>query len=238
MRLGMSGLCALVLGLVTMTSSGTAQAEVGANWGYLNQAGELKFFNKALVPQLQIREIENNTATLLFSFGSTPVTVLCTSAALIEGGKLELEGTISLGRVAFSGCVMLVNGKFIAACQPIGGGKKGVIESKKATALLVLHELAGKTHEPLVLIKPDTGTTLAEIEFSEECALGPGWPIAGQLALRDGKNELKTHLVEHLLLAGPLTALTFVGSPAVLDGSVLVKLFGFHEFLKWAGSPA
>jgi hypothetical protein len=230
------GLCILVACLFLLASSNAAQAETGAGWGYFNTSGQLKLFDEGLVPQLQVKSVENKTGILLFSFGGTPAGVLCTSTSIIEGGKLISNGTISLGRVSFSECLMTINGK-VSPCIPTSGGKLGVIQSKKVTGLLVLRELPSKTIDPVVVIKPDTGTVLAEIEFGEECALSP-FPITGELVLRDCQNELTFHKVEHLFEMDPTSKLNFGAQPAAIDGSAQISLAGAHLGLKWAGLPA
>ena len=77
-RLGLKvlGLCALALGLMAFVAS-AAQAEKTAHW---NVAG--KSVTGAEEFQLEIKELEGNTATLEFTTagGTTLVKILCTSA--------------------------------------------------------------------------------------------------------------------------------------------------------------
>lgn len=234
------GLCAFGLVLAAFVYGDTAAAEVGAAWGYINpMTKELNLFSKALAPQIEIKEVENKTGTIqLFTGVGVEFSVLCTSASVTEGGVLIPEGSISAGKVAFSGCATELNGKPSAGCSPRAGGKTaGVIESKKVRGLLVLHKLASGKLDPLISISPETGTVLAEIEFGEECVLG-GFPIRGPLTLQDPKGEFTTHLVSHLFEVGPLTQLESFGKPMVIQGSLLIVLTGAHLGFKWAASPS
>ena len=61
LRLKAVGLCALALGLVAF-EGGVAQAEVGSNWR-VNGAN----LTAGLLPELQVKEVENNTISLLFT---------------------------------------------------------------------------------------------------------------------------------------------------------------------------
>lgn len=126
-RLGLKvmGLWALVLGLMAFAGS-AAQAEVGAHWNVVKANGELVQVPGAndLLPQLEIREVENKTFTFAWTTkGGTTVKLLCTAIKFDEGGRLIAEGGISLGRVLLTGCVTLINGTISPACKPKTTGK-------------------------------------------------------------------------------------------------------------------
>ncbi len=232
------GLCALVLGLMAFTTS-AAQAEPGATWTIIKASGLLLPIPNGvedLLPQAQ-STLENSTGSLLFTTkGGTKVEILCTAVELVEGGKLIAEGGLSLGRARFTGCITKLNSVLSKNCEPHTGASKGVIETLKATGLLVLHELKPSGVKDLLLkLSPDLLLHFANIELSELCAIGEKVPVEGHLYLKDCLNDLSTHLVEHLFEEGPLTSLTALGQPATIDGSILVRLVGAHLGLKWAG---
>jgi hypothetical protein len=241
-RLGLKalGLCALVLGLMAFITSGAAQAEPNARWGYLDSKGELKFFDKILEPETQISELENKTGSLLFTTGGgTKVTILCTSAAFDEGGLLGPEGKVLLFRAHFTGCITFLNGTLSKACEPHTGASIGLILSLKMEGLIKLHELAGGILDTTVLVKPDPNLKgLAVIELGEECSIGESVEVGGELVAWDCKNELSVHKLEHLIEEFPkLHLVTALGQPALIDGTALVKLVESHAGIKWAGLP-
>jgi len=126
-RLGLKvlGLCALALGLMAFVAS-AAQATTGAHWNVINAKGELIKVpgTNDLLPLLEIKEIENSTAQLLFTTKSgTKVGILCTAAHFDGGGLMQANGGISLGQVEFTGCVTLLNGTISSACKPKTTGK-------------------------------------------------------------------------------------------------------------------
>jgi hypothetical protein len=247
-RLGLKalGLCALVLGLMAFATS-AAHAEKGSTWVIINAKGELLNIPGAtdLLPQLEIKEIENNTATLSWTTGAgTKVKILCTAANFDEGGKLIAEGGLSLGRILFKGCVTLLNGVISPPCKPKGGGAPvGEILTNKGKGLIVLDLLTGGAVDTLVLIKPDEGTAFSTLALGEECAIGESITISGELWIKDCKGEtsFKTEAVEHLIEEA-LHGLTVSpgAQPAVIEGSALVRLAnpGEHAGLKWAGLPS
>jgi hypothetical protein len=90
-----------------------------------------------------------------------------------------------------------------------------------------------------VKFTPVTGTTFVNFEFGEACSLGEVVPVTGTSTVRDGKGEFGTELVEHLVEQGPLSSLTFCGTPAVVSGSAMLGLSGAaHTGLKWSALPA
>jgi hypothetical protein len=232
------GLCLLALGLMAIASS-VAQAETGAKWSTVNGKFELKEVTEALLPSIQVKEIENATASLLFTTkGGTKVDILCTTLEMI-GMKLLSKGSVSSGRLKSKGCVMKLNGTVSKACEVHTEGEPiGTILSTKGTALIVLHlETEGGSVVPLVLLKADVGEVMTHIEFGELCAIGEAIDVTGALAFRDCKNSLGTELVEHLFEEDPATSsLKVLGVPAKGDGSFLVLLSGEHKGMQWAGS--
>jgi len=237
-KLGLKALLlsGLVLGLFAFAASG-AQAEATAHWRVSGVN-----VNDTLLPQLKITGIENNTASLAFTTkGGTNVLILCTAANFDEGGKLALEGKITLGRILFTGCVTLLNEAISTKCKPSGGGAgAGEILTEKGEGLIVLDELAGGEKDDNVLIKPDTGvgTNFAVIHLGETCAIGETVEVKGELWLKDclGNASFLEEKVTHLIEES-LHGLTALGQPATIIGSANVALAGAHEGLKWSGQP-
>ncbi len=237
-KLGLKALVlsGLVLGLMAFATS-AAQAETGAKWNVVNSEGKLVEVTTAgLSPQLEIKEIENKTATLAFTTkGGTKVGILCTTAAFDEGGKLISAGGVSLGRILFSKCAVSLNGVLSPACKAHTLGKAtGEILTLKAEGLLMLDKESETVTSKLVLLKPDTGTTFAEIEMGEECAIGELVKVEGELFLKD-VTGVSNELVEHLISEG-LKKLVALGVPAVIEGTALVRLSGAHLGLKFSGT--
>jgi hypothetical protein len=258
-RLGLKvlGLCALALGLMAFVAS-AAQAEELAHWNIINAKSELVQVNETnkLFAQLEINKIENETATLLFTTaGGTKVGILCKTAKFDEGGLLQAHGGISLGRILFEGCVVLLNEKLSPGCQAHTTGQaNGKILTEKGKGLIVLDVVGGVT-EDYTKIVPDPvegkeSLTFAKIEMGEECSIGELVEVKAKadgegLWIKDcaaeGKTskerfleESKEHLIEE-----SLHGLVALGQPATIDGSALVRLAitGEHNGLKWGGTP-
>jgi len=254
------GLCALVLGLMAFSTS-AAQATVGAHWNIIKANGELLIIElgSTLLPLLEIKEIENKTAELLFTTkGGTKVAILCTSAKFEENVKLEAHGSISLGDVLFLGCITKLNGVTSSACTPKTAGKKlGEILTLKGKGLIVLDKLepSGEVDD-FVKITPDTGKLFAKLEMGIECSIGEFVNVEAKsegegLWIKDcGKvseagvceESNKSFLeekAEHLIREA-LAGLIALGQPATIDGSAWVRLDinTEHKLLKWGGTPA
>jgi hypothetical protein len=249
-RVGLKGLglCALVLGLMTFSVS-AAQAEVGAHWNIIKATGELVQVNETnkLFALLEIKEVENNTITLSFTTkAGTKVAILCTSMKFDEGGLLQANGGISLGRLLFRGCFTSLNGVAAGGCQTHSTGKpKGEILTEKAKGLIVLDKLESGEVDDFIKIVPDEGLVFAKVEMGEECSIGETIKMEAKAAgeglwLKDGGPEPnKSFLeekVEHLI-EGSLTGLIALGQPTTVVGSALLRLVNEHIGLKWGGTP-
>jgi hypothetical protein len=231
LRLKALGLCAMVLGLMAFSAS-AAQAEAGANW-------MVKGANvtSTLLPNVQITEIENNSAILHTKIAGALVEYLCTSAKL-TGANLELEGKLTNGgKVKFTGCVTILNGSLSPACVPKSAGLgNGEIESLAGKGLMELHE--GK---PVTKIEPSTGENFAVIKHGGECSLPESVPVKGKLVIADGKGEGDKELVTHLIVEHKLSHLFVISDTAehlaVIKGSANAALTGAHVEMAWSGLP-
>jgi hypothetical protein len=254
-RLKALGLCALVLGLMAFASS-AAQAETGAHWNIIKANSELVQVNETnkLFAQVEIREIENNTATLLFTTkAGTKVGILCTTAKFDEGGLLQASGGVSLGRMLFTGCIVFLNGVRVEACEAHTTGKaKGEILTLKIKGLIVLDVVGGVTQD-YVKFTPDEGNAFAHIELGVECAIGElvlveaksagegFWikdcgKVSGTGACEESNKSFLEEKPEHLITES-LHGLIALGQPATIDGSAFVRLSGEHALLQWGGTP-
>lgn len=246
-----------VLGLMTVACS--AQAETGATWRVNGSA-----ISSKLLPQLEITEIENKSASLSFTTkGGTSILVLCTATKFTEGGKLTINGGISLGRIKGSGCSVLLNETAAPQCKPHSPGMPaGEILSEKFTGLIILdkeeelkiikegkEEVIFDRISNLVKITPEnsageTSKLYLQIELGEECAIGSlvkveTTKLGEGLWLKDigGNTGFSTEAVTHLVVEG-LSTMLALGQPAKTIGSATLKLSGEHTGLKWSGAPA
>jgi len=185
-----------------------------------------------LLPELQVKEVENNTISLLFTtLGGTKVEILCTQM-LWPGAKLGIEGKVDLFKMIFHGCITKLNGTISKNCEPFTGASKGLLETLGLTGLIVLHEGVG-----LLRITPEDGV-FTHILFGELCAIAEELLERGVLFLKDCQNSFAVEQVDHLFEQGPLTAMTIGNIPSTLDGSFVLRLGGVHLGLKWSGLPA
>lgn len=236
------GLCALMLGLMAAAGSSLAQAETGAQWGYMDGA-TLKILAAPLEPSVG-GTLENNHATLLSEALKGKFDVLCTSftpenTKLIPGGKAK-------GLLTFHGCKILFKGVVQGSCEPNAEGTHpGLIKTLELKGLIVLHTLGDGTKHQLVEFTPETGTAFAHIETGKLCSFGENILVGGKFFIKDcgvvnGLNAFTHHLKEHLIEEFlPLTKLwIFNDTPehkAEIDGSAKVFLTGAHVNFLWAG---
>ena len=250
-RLGLLGLCAMVLGLMAFGAAG-AQAEVGAKWQILTSGGVLKT-GAELHAEVGLKK---DTLLVLHSeILHIKVLFLCEKIEALNA-KLQEEGIIGNevvtnaglkegrgSQVKFIECETELNGVPTPACvptDPVGG--TGTIITKPGHALLKLHE-----GSDIVKILPDTGEEFALIKtgpvVGNECAIGNSVPVKGTLALKDCKGEGRVHMVEHLVEQfTPLTKLFVISNTLEHTASLLGSAWAFlkgvgHAGLLWGGIP-
>jgi hypothetical protein len=243
-RLGLLGLCAMVLGLMAFNVT-AAEAETNAKWLYAEKAP-----NSGLVAFLEATiGLETDVPFVLhMEIAKTKVLVLCSTIAL-ENAKLKANGSIGEGaKIKLSGCTVDLNNVLSKACEPHHEGKEpGVIRSRSLHGLLVLHELAGGVKDDILSILPDNVSGLPSevifmFDFGPECSIGTLINIIGKLTFKDCEGLALTHLVKHLWEAGPLTELWAISKTAehvmTILGSAWASLTGAHAGLKFSGDPA
>jgi hypothetical protein len=205
-----------------------AQAQ---QWTFAEREGGAK-----LVPFLEALLLFEADATWVMhtKIAGIAVLVSCTTIQAVNA-KLKANGSIGSGaKVRFSGCITQLNGMTSHACEPNPGGiDPGVVTT---------NELHGLLKGELISILPDTGSTFSTLEMSEECPIGEKVPVFGTLTLKDGKGQLKSHLVKHLLEVGSKaegTQLWTISQTAEHEtfilGSRWAFLGGIHTGLKFSG---
>ena len=257
-KLGLLGLCAMVLGVMAISAS-AAQASL-FEWLVLSKDGTqtfTKFGNGAGQLLVEVRgELEGASASLLTHVVGLSVEITCTSASLIgvhlaEEGKLTEGGKVQFGECeAYS---LNAKGELEAALgcnvhSPATAiGSKSILTNEGKGALL-LHTYKIDEPEPgvkveltelVTKIEPKTGESFVTI-LTEGCALPESNTINGKLFLKDCELKAETHQVKHLIEQGPLTVL-WIGKDTVehlqtsIDGSAWVSLGGAHVGFPWAG---
>jgi hypothetical protein len=237
-RIGLLSLCVSIFSLMAFSAT-VAHGETGAKWLLAKPLVGLILFLDASVGA----EIDAVMVLHVLRAPGVEVLFLCT-ALQAAGAKLKANGSVGEGfKITFSGCSTDVNGAPNSPCVPtdkIAG--KGKIVTNSLHGLIVLHELADGVKDDLFSIAPDTGETLALIEMPVECILGTKAPVFGKVVLEDGGGLALTHLIKHLVKAGPLTELwafsTAPSQKASLKGSAWAFLAGEHAGLQFSGDPA
>jgi len=217
------GLLVALLGVMAF-GAGAAQAEEGNHW----KVGTNTLINDTLKPEVIVEKIENETGSFLTEISKIKVKILCKEMKLKEVYLLA-NGRISHGLAYFHKCVLYLNEKLSAPCEPFSEGTSGLIVTDKFKGLLSLHE-----GELLALIEPALSAELATISVGEECAIGEEIPVTGKLTILDP--EISTNKLTHLIKEGPLSSLKGIGNPATIDGAAIVKLGSLaHAGLAFSG---
>lgn len=237
-RLGLLGLCAMLLGLMAFSAS-AAHAEENAHWWIVEKEGAAL---KELEAEVNL-EIDSTHLTLHTIIAGVKVLFLCLGISAVKI-KLQAKGVVgSGGKVKFSTCTTELNGAVSSACEPVNGTEKGVILTNAGHGLIVLHKLEPSgVKDDIVELLPDTGTTLATVVMGAECSIGTKVPIIGKLTLKDCQGLFLKHLVKHLIEEGPLTELWAISKTeehkASILGSAWVFLIGVHEKMLFSGETA
>jgi hypothetical protein len=234
-KLGLLGLCAMVLGVMAISASG---AQAAGSW----LVGTTEITNTSSLVANVTGEIDTPEPKLLTHLVGLTVTVTCTNFTT-SGITLKGEGKLSEGgKVVFTGCTVKAvdkEGKTSAPCTVKSSGQAtGTIASEEGKGEAVLHELAGGAKDVLTKIEPK-GEAFAVIRFEgAECLLPLSNKVTGKLFVKDCEGFAETLKVKHLIEQGPLTSLS-VGADTVehletsIDGSAWVKLTGEHLNKEW-----
>lgn len=234
------GLLIAVVALSALAATNTVNAETNAKWLILNKEEKAIDANE-LHAAIGVN-LDKGDGALLTKILGVNVRFLCTAMTVI-GGALLGQGTIAEGRLKFTGCETYIKEVKNPVCIPhTTGAANGTVETKFLKGLIVLHILEGNVADAMLKVFPSEGTLLAELEMSEECALGSKIPVNGAVYLQDCCS-IQMYLEKHLYEQGPLTELWVLKRTAEhleskLDGSGLLFLTETHLGLRFAGDPA
>jgi hypothetical protein len=239
-KLGLLGLCALVVGVTAMSANPAQGATL--SWLIL----EVK---KTTATELNadIRsEIDSQHVTLHEQINGIAGAVTCNSLSLKET-QLEAGGKLNeIGKIVFTGCGVY---KKSPLSEPFPctvkspGASVGRIETGELKGELVLHTLTGGGEQVLAKIQARTGLEGNIVTLRLEgggCALPESIVVHGTLYLKDFQNQATVHKLEHLVEAAPLTSLYLGGHSAnqlaitKVLGSAWTALGGPHFGLDWS----
>lgn len=237
---GLLGICVVVLGLVAFSTP--AQATTGSKWLILDSSGQLKD-GSTLPASIQL-EKDSPTLIIHSEILKIKVLLLCANlqavnAKLLANGSIGREpGVVSGSKLLFSGCTIDLNGSPAPECTPSDPEDgKGFVVSKPLHALLEL--VAGSD---VLKVIPDSGNTFGTQVLPAGCPIGTSIPLIGKLTLKESENLALSHLVKHLLEAGPETKLFMISETAehaaTLLGSAWAYLGGAHVGLRFSADPA
>jgi hypothetical protein len=235
-KLGLLGLCAVVVGIMSM-SAGAAQGAT-LSWLILNSAGTEA---KELKAEL-IGEKDSTHLTLDGEIAGLKVAITCTNFTL-SGVNLEAGGTLTTGgKVVFTGCGVYHSAPLtepFKECEvKTAGTAFGTIETGKGKGKL---ELVGT--KLLTRIEPEAGSTgtFASLQFNETCVLTSPSVVHGTLFLEDCEGLATTHALKHLVQADQTNSALYVGGHSTkqlevtkLLGSGWILLTGAHKGLKFS----
>jgi hypothetical protein len=232
-KLGLLGLCAMVLGVMAISASG---AQAAGSW----LVGATEITNTSSLPAELTGEIDTAEPKLLTHLIGLTVTVTCKNFTT-SGISLKGEGKLSTGgKAVFTGCTVVAKdseGNPSGNCTvKSSGAAEKTIASNKGKGELVLHE-GGVV---LTKIEPEVAEEgFATIRFEgEECLLPLSDKVTGTLFVKDCLGQAETFAVKHLVEQGPLTLLSVGAETAEhlltsIDGSAWVKMTGTDARQEW-----
>src|SRR6476469_3308628 len=235
-KLGLLGLCAVVLGMMAM-SAGAAQGAT-LSWLILNAAKTTATNLKAQLTG----KIDSTHLTLDGEVGGLKIAVTCTNFTLKEVFLEPVEKLSEKGKVVFTGCKVYETApltKEYKCTVKTAGAAAGTVESNEGKGLLELVE-----GEVLTRIEPLAGPTgnCATLRFEgAECILPELNQVHGTLFVKDCQGFATTHKLEHLIESAKQTALYVGGHSAKqlevtkILGSAWISLTGAHAGLEWSG---
>jgi hypothetical protein len=245
-KLGLLGLCAVVVGMMAMSASAAQGATL--SWLILNSTHTTA---TNLLAKL-VGEKDSEHLVLLTKLLGLMVSITCTNFELINTYIEPVEKIQNNAQVKFTGCTAREGdtlGTAFPNCEVSSAGQPiGTILTEKGHGLLVLHKLTGGGEEVLTELLPDVVGGPFAIILIKNCVLPESNPVKGALFLKDCEGFATTHKVKHLVIQGPLTSL-FVGADTAehletsLRGSAWIKLGQTpagvnHTGLEWAAMDA
>jgi len=241
-KLGLLGLCAVVLGMMAMSAGSAQGATTLFSWLILNAAKTVATDLLALLTG----KTDSTHLTLDGEVAGLKIAVTCTNFTLkgvhlVPGGKLN-----ETGKVVFTGCkvykVAPLTEEYKCTVKTVGAAA-GTVETNAGKGELVLHEVKAGVKEVLTKVEPLTGLegNFATLRFEgAECVLPELNQVHGTLYLKDCLGFATTHKLEHLVEQGPLTSLYVGGHSAKqleitrILGSAWISLTGEHAGRDWS----
>jgi hypothetical protein len=225
-KLGLVGLCLVVVGLMGATS-----AQASPEWLILNSKGEVKTAKE--LPAELVGEIDGASVSLDTHLVKLHVKITCTSFVLVRT-KLESGGKLTLGgKGEFKGCQTFnaSTGTLLPECSVKTASREwDTLESLEFKGQL---QTNGE-----VRIDPGAGIKFLELNFDSGCALPSPTAVNGVLVVKDCEGKAAKHLVKHLIVQGTGTSF-FVGADTTehletsLVGSFWMFLVETHAGLPW-----
>src|SRR6476469_5341763 len=234
-KLGLLGLCAVVLGMMAISASSAQGATL--SWLILNAS-------KTVATELKA-ELSGKTdsahLTLDAEVAGLKVALTCT-AFTFKGTFLEAGGKVAEGgKMVYTGCKVYKTAPLTEEYKctvKSSGTAAGTVETNEGKGALALVE-----GEVQMKIEPTTGPTgnFATLRFEgAECPLPELNQFHGTIYLKDCQGALTKHALEHLVEASASTLLYIGGhSTKQLEvtkmlGSFWLRLVGAHAGLDWA----
>jgi len=225
-KLGLLGLCAMVVGMMTM-SAGTAQGAT-FSWLLLNTAMVAVPFLDALVGFTP----ESSHMTLDGEVAGLKVAITCTNVSA-KGVSLKAEGKLTEGgKAVFTGCKVYKSAPLTeeySCTVKTAGAAAGTIETNEGKGELVL--VGTKL---LTKVEPKSGPTgnFATIRFEgASCVLPELNQVHGTLYLRDCQDMWTLHLEKHLVEEDGQETRLYIGGHTAKQLEVTKILGSFWMFL-------
>jgi hypothetical protein len=191
-----------------------AFAAVGASSA---SAAEWFVNGKALSGSSKVAEKVKMEESIVLSVPNAGIAITCTGANLYSTSEIVAKSTIKLGSLRLTGC---------KTTTPASGCE--IADSELDTAALEAPLTEGTSPEDKAVFKPKTGTTIANLQFSEKvtCAFGGLWALKGSftLALPKGQEELVEQTFAGIGTKESPSGLSLFGQPAYLTGKFKASL--------------
>jgi hypothetical protein len=242
-KLGLLGLCAVVVGIMSMSASA---AQGAFSWLVLNSAGTVATEVKLVEGKVNLlAELEGQKdsehLTLDGEIANLHVAITCTNFTLSKVHLAE-AGKLTPGKVVFTGCGVYHKAPLtepFKECEvKTAGTAFGTIETAEGKGELVL--IGTKLLTKIEPLAGPTGT-FASLQFNEACVLTSPSLVHGTLYLEDCEGLATSHLVKHLVQADQTNSALYIGGHSAkqlletkLLGSGWILLKGAHVGLKWA----
>jgi hypothetical protein len=199
-RLMLLGLCAIVVGMMSM-SAGAAQGAT-LSWLILNAAKTTETELKAQV----VGEKDSEHLSLEGEVAGLKLVVTCTNFTL-SNTCIEPVGKVTGGKIVFTGCGLYLKAPLVeplTKCTIKSAGQPtGTIETAEGKGELQLHEISATEKEVVLRIEPKVGGlegTLAVLKpESPECEYPEQIVLHGALYLKDCQKAFLKLQVNHLV---------------------------------------